>query len=47
MHPNFVYLNWDNKTRHRNLDFRDDKYSTVSVRTSVGVYKNNYTDFIM
>lgn len=47
MHPNFVYLNWDAKARHRNLEFSDDKYSTVAVRTSVGVYKNNYADFIM
>lgn len=47
MHPNFIYINWDNKNRNKHLDFRDDKHSTVAVRTSAGVYKNNYGDYVM
>lgn len=47
MQPNFVYLNWDTRNRSKYLEFREDKHSTVSVRTSVGVYKNNYGDFLM
>lgn len=47
MQPNFIYLNWDSRFRNKYLEFKDDKYGTVSVRTSVGVYKNNYSDMVM
>lgn len=47
MHPNFVYLNWDHNHSNKNVDFRNDRYGTVAVRTSVGVYKNNYADLVM
>lgn len=47
MQPSFIYLTWDSKNRNKNLDFIDDKFGTVVVSTSVGVYKNNYADFIM
>lgn len=47
MQPSFVYLTWNNKNRNTNLDFIDDRFGTVVVSTSVGVYKNNYADLIM
>jgi len=47
MHSNFIYLNWSQKNQNKYLDFKNDKYSTVTVKSSVGVYKNNYADFIM
>jgi hypothetical protein len=47
MHPNFIYLNWEPKNRNSNLEFRDDQVGTVRVRTSAGVYKNNYADVVM
>ena len=47
MQANFVYLNWDTRNRSKYLEFKEDKQSTVWVRTSVGVYKNNYGDFLM
>lgn len=46
MNKNFVYLYWDKKNPNQFLDFADDKYNTVTVRTSVGVYKNNYANFV-
>jgi hypothetical protein len=47
MDPNFTYLSWDGKNRSKNLEFKDDKYGTTCVKTSVGVYKNNYADLLM
>ncbi len=46
MHPNFVYLSWDSNHRNKNLHFANDNLNTVAVKTSVGVYKNNYADFV-
>lgn len=47
MQPNFIYLNWQQRNRNKNLEFKNDNYGTVAVKTSVGVYKNNYADFVM
>jgi len=47
MEPNFVYLSWESRNRNRNLEFKNDSYGTIAVKTSVGVYKNNYADFVM
>ena len=47
MNPNFIYLNWEPNNRNQSLDFKDDQFGTVTVSTSVGVYKNNYADFVM
>jgi len=47
MHPNFVYFSWSNHNRNKYLNFKQDQTSTVDVRSSVGVYKNNYGDMLM
>jgi hypothetical protein len=47
MDPHFIYLNWSPAHRNQNLTFKNDQFGTVQVNTSVGVYKNNYSDHIM
>lgn len=47
MQRDFVYLSWEESGRNKNLVFGEDKWGTVGVRTSVGVYKNSYGDLVM
>lgn len=47
MDANFIYLSWATANRNKYLEFREDQVGTVNVRTSVGVYKNNYADFVL
>ena len=47
MDPHFIYLNWSPQNRNDKLSFKNDQYGTVEVNTSVGVYKNNYSDLVM
>ena len=47
MDPHFVYLSWSEDNRSSNLNYQNDQYGTVSVKTSVGVYKNNYSNLLM
>ena len=45
MNPNFLYLSWDKNNPNEKLSFKNDKYDSVEVTTSVGPYKNNFSDY--
>ena len=45
MNPHFLYLNWDKTNPNENLTFINDKFDSVELKTSVGPYKNNYSDY--
>ena len=47
MNPHFIYLNWDGSNPNKNLSFKNDRFSSVEVVTSVGPYKNNYADCLL
>ena len=44
MNPHFLYLSWDRTNPNKNLTYRNDKFDSVEVKTSVGPYKNSYAN---